>query len=98
MAVLKLNLISRSPDILLITLTVKILIMLEVEKKKFQIQDWHVALFAFTLTVLGGLAARLTWTNTNTHDPGVTLLEAEDYSLSDLLYTSNTEPDPNGKS
>ena len=30
------------------------------------------------------------WTETNTHDPGITILEALTYSLEDLLYRSRS--------
>jgi hypothetical protein len=52
-------------------------------KMKRHLSDLQVTLITMAVTILGGLAIKY-WTDHNSHDPGVTILEVSDYSLDDL--------------
>ena len=53
-------------------------------KTRKHLSNVQIASRIFLLTLAGGVIAKLLWTNSNTHDPGVTTPEALDYSVSDV--------------
>lgn len=60
------------------------------QTKKFYTKP-QIALGILLLGVAGGIAAKLLWTNKNSHDPGTTTLEGLTYTISDL--TGGTQAD-----
>ncbi len=57
-----------------------------------KLTNTQIAVGALILTVACGIIARLAWTNSNSHDPGVTTLELEDYPIdlnSDYRYADD---------
>ncbi|MEO7961563.1 MAG: hypothetical protein ABIR19_08445 [Ginsengibacter sp.] len=52
-------------------------------KQKGKLSDLQIIAISFITTLVCGYIFDLIWTEHNTHDPGITLLEGLDYSLTE---------------